>query len=494
MNDKDDRSKGNFFTKGWNQFLNGTIKLKDSLVKGINFPFFSTRKDVHYYKRLICCKLNSIESLSGVIDALHGMDFTDITEDEPLGRRGSKIMFEYILPDQVTRLHVRVHIIDKSAFFLVHKEPVPSKNMDDVIFHIRGFLERVSRDFSSFVNSKKEPDRARVNYNQEAEMSDYESGCRLFRDLIKEKNPGLNHLLNFYLDDSDFLAFSLKFGDVSKVLPVEMLLNDFKANLYADNDLNLGKNIQTIIETLGFQKTHRFPLKPKLELIKAYPLARESIENIIDILDGGQIGSKTHFFVVFSKSDGLKDFFEPFIDYIKKERDLYIMVIYKTSRGLKIQEEKRFKKKGIFISYISILDFKFLFEAFLNSPFSSDKTIELIGMNTTISTADIQTLKEQKLDITQITRLISTILDFLSENPGWHSLKLLQQIMTKNNELGVTDGANLDHVFDLLKNPLFQLVDTRKDGKEIRGIANREELKIKISKMKKVFGGIDSLL
>nr|MDO8116563.1 hypothetical protein [Candidatus Sigynarchaeota archaeon] len=494
MNEKDDRSKGNFFSKFWNDLQHNTEKIKDSLVSAFKTPLLASKKDVHYFTRLICCKLNTIEYLPEAIEGLHGLGFSNITDDEPFGRRGSKIMFEYRLPDLVTRLHVRVHIIDKSAFFLVHKEPVPSKNMDDIVFHVRGFLERVTRDFNSFVESKKEPDRATVNYDQEAEMSDYESGCRLFRDLLKESNPDLYTLFNFYLDDADFLSFSLKFGNVSKVLPVEMLLNDFRVNLKNDDDLNLGNNIQTVMETLGFKRPHRLHLKPKLDLIKAYPSARGSLEDVIDILDGGVIGHEMKLFIIFTRSDAIQDFFDPFIEYCKGDRGFYFLIIYKTSRNLKLQEEKRYKKKDIFISYISISNFQVLFETFLNAPFSSEKVLGLMRSNVVITGEEIHALKEEKLDTNQITRLVSSLLEFLGENPGWHSLKVLREVITKNKETGIKDDATMDHVFDLLKNPLFELVDTRKDGKEIRGISNKEELKLKINQMKKVFGGIDSLL
>jgi hypothetical protein len=42
-----------------------------------------------------------------------------------------------------------------------------------------------------------------------------------------------------------------------------------------------------------------------------------------------------------------------------------------------------------------------------------------------------------------------------------------------------------------LKNPLLELVKTRKDGKELSGIENKEEFKLKLSNMKKILGSID---
>lgn len=449
-------------------------------------------KDVKYFRRLICCKLKDASRLELVIQELKKTGFKDITDVEPLGRRRSRIMLEYGLEDKIHRLHLRVHTIDKTSYFLIHKELIPSPAVNNLFFHVRGFFDRMARQMNNYIASKKNsPDTITINYDERSEMADYERGCYLFRELIKEKNPALFNMLDFYLDEQDFLTFSIKFGNVSKILPVELLINDFTKNFENANILGLSDNIRTIFEELGFKNIKVLPLKEKLEFIKANPGLSVEMESTIDIYSYHDVAANFKFFGFFTKNMLGLETLAKFIEFEKISIQVYILVIINAGAfNLDVLKAiKKLRKKDINASYINLLEFKVLFEKFLNSPFSLEKLLKLVESRDIITHDCIDELMKQRNDGQQLSRLILEILDYLGKNPGWQNFKDLKRALLAKN--AGTSEENLDHVFDFLRNPLLELVQTRKNGKDICGIENKEELKLKLNNMKKILNSID---
>ncbi len=452
------------------------------------------KNEVKYFRRLICCKLKEREKIDDVIDALLAIGFTDITNEESIGRRGSRTMLQYILDDRIYRLHVRAHIIDNTGYLLVHKEPLVSANVDDVFFHVRGFLERMGRQINAyFIKMAADPQKVSVTYDERGELADYEQGCHLFRELVKEKDPELYQSLDFYLDEHDFLAFSLKFGGVGKVLPIELLVMDFNKNVESSDLHSLSGNIHAILDTIGFPSMDKIPIKTKLAFMRNFPTLAIEMESVIEVfLHEGHEG-KLCTACVFSKNALPAEFIAKFIDFMHFKGQVYVLIVAQDSSGAIAgkQDAKKLRKKDIYASHIDLHGFKALFESFLKTPFSAEDFFAVLHENEIITHETVAGLSAQKMDNQQASKIVLDVLGYLGMNPGWHQTKNLKRDLMKREEFSRVTEAKLDHVFDFLKNPLLELVKSRKDGKELSGIENKEELKLKLSNMKKVLGSID---
>ncbi len=452
------------------------------------------KKDVKYFRRLICCKLKEPHKMDAVIDALLALGFTDITNEESLSRRGSRTMLQYVLDDQIHRLHVRAHVIDITGYLLVHKEPLPSANVDDLLFHVRGFLERVGRQINAYLKRMaSDPQRVAVNYDERAELSDYEQGCHQFRELVKEKDPRLFQSLDFYLDEHDFLAFSLKFGGVGKVLPIELLLMEFNKNAESSDLQGLSGNIHAILDTIGFPLMNRMPIKSKLAFMKAFPSLATEMDSVIEGFIQDDHDREPSFVCVFSKNALSEEFLANFMGFIHPQDKNRVLIITQESSWAMAEQQgvRKLRKKGIFASHVDLHGFKALFEKFLNTPFSAEDLLTLIRDNEIITNEAITKLSRQRLDNQQASKIILVVLDYLGRNPGWHQAKQLKQELMQIAEFSGVTESNLEHVFDFLKNPLLELVKTRNDGKEVSGIENKEEFKLKLNNMKKMLASID---
>ncbi|MHA1747410.1 MAG: hypothetical protein ACTSYF_02060, partial [Promethearchaeota archaeon] len=129
-------------------------KWLENFNKKISKLFYQSKYDIikpiTYHERLICCKLKNKEAFEFVKKKLIYIGFKDITTREFFGKRGSDLMLEYILPGSIFRIHLRAYIISDRVFFLIHKEPIVSKNVNDLYFHLRGFIERFSQDINKY--------------------------------------------------------------------------------------------------------------------------------------------------------------------------------------------------------------------------------------------------------------------------------------------------------------------------------------------------------
>nr|MDO8110085.1 hypothetical protein [Candidatus Sigynarchaeota archaeon] len=492
---------------GQSQQKSGNQKVTplDALKKGFDevkvnvSTFFSKispvkKQEVTYHRRLICCKLNDAARLPRAIEDLKQIGFKEITEKELFGRRGSRIMLEYPLDDKINRLHLRVHAIDITCYFLIHKEPIPSTNVNNLTFHVRGFFDRVSRQFNEYMLNWKTPtDKVSVNYHERAELSNYEEGCSLFRDLVKNKNMDLYNSLNFYLDNTDFLAFSLKFGNVSNVLPAELLINDFKKNKESDQYMGLSENVRTILEMLGFRNIKTLPLKEKLGFLNIVPDRKSEIENIIDIYHCKEGFPDYTFFSIFSKQPLQLETIAKFVEYQHVlERAHIIVIICEDAPVSDSQKDtKKLRKKDIYASTIRTEEFLNLLEKFLSAPFSIEKLLNLVETRDSIDKDCIKELNREKTENQQLSRVVLGVLDYLEKNPGWHHSKEITRIVLKNRDFSNLKEDNMEHILDLLRNPLLELVISKKNGKELKGIENKEELRLKLSNMKSVFNSID---
>ncbi|MEX2715658.1 MAG: hypothetical protein Q6370_005095 [Candidatus Sigynarchaeota archaeon] len=455
---------------------------------------FGKNRPVKYFRRLICCKLKELHNLDAVINALIAMGFTDITNEEYLTRRGSRRMLQYILDDKIHRLHVRLHVLEKKAYLLVHKEPLPSAHVNNLLFHIRGFLERVGRTFNAYINNlTSDAAKFSINYDEQVELSDYEQGCHLFRDLVKEKDLKLYQSLDFYLDDHDFLAFSLKFGNVGKILPIEMLLMEFNNNIEASNLQGLSKNIQAILDVIGIPSMNKIPIKIKFSFIKAFPSLASDMESVIESFLYDNQKDKQSLVFIFSKKALHAKFIADFVEFIHSQNQSYVLIItHESSWAIGDQQDVvKLRKRGIYASHVDLHGFKALFEKFLNTPFSIDDLILILRDNEIITNEAITNLSKQKMDNQKASKIIFDVLDYLGRNPGWHPTRQLKQDLLKSVEFSDVTESKLEHVFDFLQNPLLELVKTRKEGKEISGIENKDEFKLKLKNMKKMLDGID---
>jgi hypothetical protein len=152
---------------------------------------------------------------------------------------------------------------------------------------------------------------------------------------------------------------------------------------------------------------------------------------------------------------------------------------------------KKLRKKDIYASQIDLHGFKALFEKFMNTPFSAEDFLSLLRENEIITHESMAILSGQKMYIQQVSKILLDVLEHLGLNPGWHQTKNLKRELMKRAEFSSVTETNLDHVFEFLRNPLLELVKARKDGKEISGIENKEEFKLKLNNMKKMLGSID---
>nr|MDO8119130.1 hypothetical protein [Candidatus Sigynarchaeota archaeon] len=371
------------------------------------------KKDVKYFRRLICCKLKEPHKIESLIDALLARGFTDITNEESIGRRGSRTMLQYVLDDRIHRLHVRVHVIENTSYLLVHKEPLPAANVDDLLFHVRGFLERAGRALNTYINRlASDPAKASINYDERAELSDYEQGCHLFRDLIKEKDPKLYQSLDFYLDDHDFLAFSLKFGNVGKVLPIELLLMDFNRNVESSNLQGLSENIHAILNVIGILSMEKVAIKTKLSFIKAFPSLANDMGSVIEGLLCEDQKDKLSLACFFSKNALRAEFIANFMEFIHRQDQCHVLVITQESSWAigDLQDVMKLRKRDIYVSHVDLHGFKLLFEKFLSTPFSIEDLIALIRDNEIITNEAVTNLSGHKMNNQQASKIILDVL------------------------------------------------------------------------------------
>lgn len=473
-----------------NQFVE---KLRDSGTNAMNvvrkaFSWVPGAGDaeVRYHKRLICCKVRDATRLDEVISFLKELGFSDITTREFLGKRGSRIMLEYKLPDQAHRLHVRVYTIENTSYMLVHKEPVPTRNAKDLYFHVRGFLEWINHSITDQQEARaRSPDVRIVKYDQTRELSDYEKGCRMFKDITRQ-DTRLYSILDFYPDDNDFRLFSLTFGNVSKLLPVQMLLNDFSDNERAGDLVQLVDNIQSMLHVMGFSNIQKASINVKLRAMKREPRLAHHFEYVIDILESKGSRASTGIACIVTR-EAMPPHAALALSKECTGPGSCITWQVSLSGTTPVLDDKYLKKLGAenMYTHATIATFKAFFQHYVESPTSKETIMNGLATHAVIDETAIGSIFTHSRDNDRLLDVVFQILDRVRKTDEWIPLKELKQELATSG----ADERLLDHVVDFLKNPLIQLVHV--DGKRIRSVGNKEEIKLKIGKMKKLLGTID---
>ncbi|NMC05853.1 MAG: hypothetical protein GYA24_11605 [Candidatus Lokiarchaeota archaeon] len=476
--------------KPFDQFLKKVSDWKVNVGNLFNKLTRGLKEDQQYKPRLISCKFTWPQTIENVIAALVKIGFTDITNMEFLGRRGSHTMLQNVLDDKVSRLHVYVYIIEKTGYLLVHKEPLPSLNGVDLKYHAFGYLERKMREFLAKITAR--PGQISINPNERGERGDYEGGTRLFKDLVREKDPVLYQSLDFNPSENDFITFSLVFGNVAKVAPHELLLVEYERNVESSNLHGLINNIYSMLDIIGFPAREKLSIKSKHAFIKAHPFQETEMESVIECFSRVETARDRSFACIFSKNALSKEFITRFMECLHVRGAVYILIITQapSTRGPVEEDMKKLHKKDIYASFVDLAGFKTLLEKFINNPFSVEDLLYCMRENKVLTKDIIMTLSRESLDAQQATIITDEVLDYLRSNPGWHKTKRVKQEVTRNTTLQNVTEASLDQVLDFLMNPLVGLVNQREGGKEISGIENKEEFKLKRGKMEKFFGNI----
>ncbi|MHA1368713.1 MAG: hypothetical protein ACTSRA_03205 [Promethearchaeota archaeon] len=420
--------------------------------------------------------------------------FKDITTREFFGKRGSDLMLEYILPGSIFRIHLRAYIISDRVFFLIHKEPIVSKNVNDLYFHLRGFIERFSQDINKYFSFPSGSTFFRPNYKNNGELSNYQQGCLIFSELIKNKCPELMDYLNFYPDNQDFLLFSIKFGNITKMLPLEMLINEFDEHLKCNNFLNIDRNIHSMLEIIGFKG-----LKPILSKDFIRSIYSNHPENVNFENSATSFMFKTSedeflvFFLIVKDPNYVSLFFNNLNYEWLHNNTIYALVIctfaLKLDDNKKLKKLKKFKKKNYYLSFITIQEFREMFQKFIKSPFSIKDLLTMIDKYPIIERDDLRSTELKLIDENEKLEIINSVLKYLNENPGWNKKPNLLKALNQEFSFLKDKPFLIDHALDLLNNPLIGLIQMNKKKNEIKGIENEEELNLKLNHLKKIIDG-----
>ncbi|MBD3186988.1 hypothetical protein GF325_09190 [Candidatus Bathyarchaeota archaeon] len=396
--------------------------------------------------------------------------------------------------DDIYRLHLRVYTINETNYVLIHKEPQPSPKVDDLKFHVKGFFNRLFSKARRLFKVGKEdsPDRRFTNHKERAELSDYKAGCTAFREILARESPRMLDLLDFHISEQDQELFSITFGNVSSVMPVELLITNFKENLEYGAVRGIKSNILTILQYMGFKNIHEEDLIALLANVDDKIERTMLAKNILGYFSSLKI-PELDFHVFLVQEKFANSTLPVLASTLNRSKHAIILnvIISGTAHEFSNSSMRKIKKMDINIADINISALFQLFEIFVKNPFSKDDFIEIIKENRNITRDAIKNLDYASLGTEDLKRSIMGVLEFLSENEGWHETKKVIRTLKNQDARSQSTGNHFRQVIDFLKNPLFMLVNTRKRGKLIKGIENRDEFKIKLNKLLKILQDLD---
>ncbi|MHA1681410.1 MAG: hypothetical protein ACTSUE_10400 [Promethearchaeota archaeon] len=442
-----------------------------------------------YHKRLICCKIRGAGPLQEAITLLKQIRFKDITRVEFFGKRGSKIMLERDSGDQVHRLHLRVYTINETNYFLIHEEPRPNPNIKDISFHVKGFFSRIGKNLKEFIKYKQDgsPDKVTIKNDERDELSDYESGCTRFKKIVSAEAPELDKILDFHLDEMDYTSFSLTFGSVSKVLPAEMLLSNLKNKQEGGNLPALCSDVMAALDFLGFKGMKRVPFTTEGGERVSPAEGSSFIDSVVDVQSYSSDALQYTFYaIILRDARGLGSYVD-FIHSLAGGTRAFILLLYDgDAPALDERVIRGLRKKRVQLSSMRIVDFIYLFEKFLAFPFSKERILEMMGDHPFFKKESIDSIQPVKYRSETLANIMLDLLEFLASNPGWHKVSEVERVMVSRHTFLLENRNVLRYILDLLVNPIFFLIETKRKGKFIKGIENKDELKMKISKVKKI--------